>query len=241
MGGSRDVDPLRFLEGKTAWVTGGANGPGRIAAIALAKAGADIAIGTLLDLHHHWTPADLRRASTDDLDNVLDAIAITGSRGIGGHLDIRSEESVERFRSHVNGEVGPADILVNAARVSFPPQRPDHRVDEWQLVLDEYLNGTLRMIRSCIPVMSERRWGRIIGIPSLVNESVVDEAAVRSLQGGLQSLTRGIAVEATPLGIGCFTISLDQSTPDTLGELVASLCQASAMPLSGEEVTLSAA
>ena len=112
--------PEKFLAGRVAWVTGGATGIGRATAVALAQAGADIAIGSLPDSSVHRHCGLFPRPGAAEMEAAKAEIEATGARCFLSAFDLRSDQSVDDFHRGVVGAVGPVGILVNAAE--FAPR-----------------------------------------------------------------------------------------------------------------------
>jgi len=200
----------RYLEGRTAWVTGGASGMGRATALRLARAGADVAIGSLVlsqravalpDQNVH-TPPDERLAETKaELEKH-------GVRALAMPLDVCSNQSVEEFFHSPVRTFGKIDILVNAAGSSARKLMVDHPDDIWHRMIDTNLNGPYRTIKRCFPGMVERKWGRIVNIASTAaNIGYVRHSAYCASKSGLLGLTRCVALEGAEHGVSCNAIN----------------------------------
>ena len=200
----------RYLAGRVAWVTGGATGMGRAIALALAGAGADVAIGSLADTardavvagQNVYTPS----ARGDGPDPGRDPGP--GVRALARSLDVGSNASVDAFHQEARQALGPIDILVNAAGSSTRHLITDHPDDLWQRMLDTNLSGAYRTIKRCMGSMIERKWGRIINIASTAaTTGYVAHSAYCASKSGLLGLTRCVALEGAPHGISCNAIS----------------------------------
>jgi len=199
-----------WLKGKTAWVTGGASGMGRATALRLAKAGANVAIGSLVlsqrgialpDQNVH-TPVDERLAET------ARAIEAFGVAALALPLDVCSQESVERFHHETVRQLGPVDILINAAGSSARKLMLDHPDEIWHRMIETNLTGPFRTIRLCLPGMIERRFGRIINIASTAaNVGYARHSAYCASKSGLLGLTRCTALEGAEFGVTCNAIN----------------------------------
>jgi NAD(P)-dependent dehydrogenase (short-subunit alcohol dehydrogenase family) len=202
--------PDRYLSGRAAWVTGGASGMGRACAKALADAGADVAIGSLLaDAQGDVLPEQVVYLPTDS--ELADARAELGSRGArvyAASLDLRSDESVERFFSATVDAFGKVDILVNAAGTWGDQPMVGHPDEFWHRMIDVNLNGPYCTIRRVLPGMIERGWGRIVNVGSTAaTEGERHNAAYCAAKHGLLGLTRCVALESAPHGVTCNMVS----------------------------------
>src|SRR5262249_26030454 len=149
----------RYLTGKAAWVTGGASGMGRACAVALAKAGADVAIGSLLEgPGADVLPQQILYVPTaSELEEVRRELDGLGAGVYAAHLDLRSDESVDAFFAGALGAFGKIDILVNAAGTWGDESMIGHSDAHWHRMIDVNLNGPYRTIKRVFPGMVERR------------------------------------------------------------------------------------
>jgi NAD(P)-dependent dehydrogenase (short-subunit alcohol dehydrogenase family) len=127
------MNASQFLQGRVAMVTGGAKGIGKAMALAFARAGADVAIGS-------------RTAATQTA-----AASKLGVKGLAINVDVRSTESVQYFYETVVKTFGKVDILANSAGI-YPTHTTCGHPDElWHQVIDINLNGVYRTIKLCLP------------------------------------------------------------------------------------------
>lgn len=141
------------LTGKVALVTGASRGIGRAVAIALAEAGADIAVNY--------------RANRDEAESVVRSIAALGRRAFSVEADVAQPDQVQRLAAAVQHELGPVEILVNnagIARVQPIDQISEH---DWDEILDTNLKSCFLVTQAIVPAMRTRHWGRIINISSV--------------------------------------------------------------------------
>jgi 3-hydroxybutyrate dehydrogenase len=198
------------LSGKVAWVTGGASGMGRATALRLARAGADVAIGSLvlsqrgaaLPDQNVYTPAD------EALESTRAKIEALGARCLALALNVCAEESVQASYEAITSAFGRIDILVNAAGSSARKLIADHPDDIWHRIVDTNLNGPFQTIRRCFPGMVGRRWGRIVNFASTAaNVGYPRHSAYCASKSGLLGLTRAVALEGAPHGVSCNAIN----------------------------------
>lgn len=177
----------------TAVVTGGLVGMGQAIACALSANGVRVAIGA-------------RRG--DDPALKEEAQALMGPDTLVHPLDVRSEESVLAFREIVEAECGPVGILVNAAGVCIHQTVSGHTLQDWNDSIETNLTGPFLMMKSFMPAMMERGWGRIISIASTAARTAMpDQAAYCASKTGLLGLSRAAALEGAPHGVTCLTVS----------------------------------
>ncbi len=175
------------LAGRTAIVTGAGGGIGRAIAEHLAEAG--VAIGAV----------DRNSRTVDD---TASGIAASGGRSIAVRADVASPAEVEEAVRAVVRAFERVDILVNCAGI-YPLSRvPDMTVEEWQRVIGTNLTGAFLCSRQVLPLMVERRFGRIINICSgHAFRGGTGHAHYAASKAGLLGLTRALAKEMGPQGI----------------------------------------
>ncbi|HEU4703157.1 MAG TPA: glucose 1-dehydrogenase [Conexibacter sp.] len=177
------------LSGKRAVVTGASRGIGQATAVALANAGADVASIGLPD--------------PEGFAATTAAIEGAGRRALMVEGTTADAAAVEAFASRVEDELGPIDVWVNnAARLLVRPflEMPD---DEWHDVIATNLNGYYHGCRSALRRMVPRRAGRIVNVSSITaSQPISDLAAYIAAKGGVVGLTRALALEFGPQGIG---------------------------------------
>lgn len=200
----------KWLKGKTAWVTGGASGMGRATALRLGEAGANVAIGSLVQSQRSVALPDQNVHTPDDarLAETAAAIKATGVLAVARPLDVCSQESVDEFHMIAVRELGAIDILINAAGSSARKLMLDHPDDIWHRMIDTNLTGPFRTTRLCLPGMIERGFGRIINIASTAaNVGYARHSAYCSSKSGLLGLTRCTALEGAEFGVTCNAIN----------------------------------
>ena len=179
----RPTDVHMFdLTGRTAVVVGGTSGIGRVLALGLADAGADVV-------------ATGRRA--DRVDEVAQRDPERGRRTLPMPADVADVASLERLRDACLKELGGVHIMVYAAGVDAGAS-PTLDMDEadWDRILDTNLTGTLRACQVFGRPMVDARYGRIITIGSLSSfVGLFEVAAYAASKSGVAGLTRALAVE----------------------------------------------
>lgn len=200
----------RYLEGRVAMVTGGASGMGRAISLALADAGADVSIGSLMDNN----PAGVtdgevvHRPGKDALQRVSQEIAARGVNAHASDLDVCSSGACQTFYDETIQVFGRVDILANAAGITAEQSLCGHSERLWLKVMDVNVNGTFRMIRLVLPAMIKRGWGRIINIASTAaSVGAVTSGAYCASKAAVVGLTRCVAQEGAPHGVTCNAIS----------------------------------
>jgi NAD(P)-dependent dehydrogenase (short-subunit alcohol dehydrogenase family) len=177
------VDPYpRFdLVGQTALVTGAARGLGRAIALALADAGADVALG-------------LRRAGT--ADDVATEIKGMGRRVVEVAMDIRDLDQVRRAVDDTVAEFGRLDLLVNNAGLG--PENPAEAVTEedFDLTVDVNIKGTFFASQAAGRVMIRQGSGRIVNLGSQAGVVAIPTESVYCMtKAAVSHLTKCLALE----------------------------------------------
>jgi len=198
----------RFLSGRQAWVTGGVTGMGQAIALALAKAGADVAIGSLPSGAKLPEAAYAAQPSQAAIDAAANDIRACDVKGFARALDLRDEADVDAFHAEATKALGAFDILINAAGVSAQEAMVGHRTETWTAVLDINLNGCYRTIKRTLSSMIERRFGRIVNIASTAADvGFPGYSAYCASKSALLGLTRCVALEGAEHGVTCNVIN----------------------------------
>jgi len=179
-----------LLRGKAALVTGGRRGIGRAIALALADAGADLAIADIV-------------ADDGKLDGVAAEIKAMGRRCLAIKADISSLSDVQQMVRATTQKFRKIDILVNCAGVWIPGQTLIETSEaNWDKVIDTNMKGTYFCCREVGKVMVRRGGGNIINISSQVGLNPGMRAGAYSIsKAGIIMLTRQLALELADKGI----------------------------------------
>ena len=179
------------LEGKTALVTGASSGIGRGIAVALAEAGADIAINY--------------RSNEGGAEETARQVRACGRRAATFEADVGSPEAVEAMFRQLDASLGPIHILVaNAGHASTPKPLYETTWEEWERVLRSNLDGPFLCGREAARrMLANGIKGRIVNISSVHEEAcnLPNDGPYCVSKGGLRNLTRAMALELGPYGI----------------------------------------
>ena len=208
------------LEGRSALVTGGGRGLGRVMAEALAEAGASVCITSRL--------LDAALAAAAEVSSA------TGGRVVGIEGEVTSAEGVSRLVARAAEQFGPVDILVNNAGITIRGSAGDLSEADWDAVIDTNLKGVFLMSRALGPGMCARGWGRVINLSSmLATIGLPGRAPYASSKAGVVGLTRVLALEWAAAGVtvnaicpGPFSTDMNRqllSDPDTYAAFVQKL------------------
>jgi 3-oxoacyl-[acyl-carrier protein] reductase len=172
------------LTGKGALVTGASGGIGGAVARALHGRGASVALsGTRKD--------------------ALDALASElGERAHAVPADLGDAEAVAGLVGQAEAVLGSVDILVNNAGLTRDNLAMRMKDEEWQTVLDVNLTAAFRLCRAVMRGMMKRRWGRIVGITSVVGVTGnAGQANYAASKAGMIGLSKSLAQELASRGI----------------------------------------
>ncbi|MFO1056182.1 MAG: SDR family oxidoreductase [Dongiaceae bacterium] len=200
----------RYLSGRVAWVTGGATGMGRAIALALARRGAEVAIGSLMESERASVVREesVYLLSAAEMERTRQEIEDCGVRATALPLDVGSTASVQASFRAILERHGRIDILANAAGATARHRMIDHPDELWDRIINVDLTGAYRTIKLCLPGMVERRWGRIVNIASTAaNVGAIAHGAYCAAKTGLLGLTRCVALEGAPDGVSCNAIN----------------------------------
>jgi NAD(P)-dependent dehydrogenase (short-subunit alcohol dehydrogenase family) len=179
--------PAFDLRSKSAVVVGGTSGIGRVLALGLAAAGADVA-------------ASSRRS--EQVESVAAEIEGLGRHTIRVPCDVCDRGSLENLLSKSLESFGKVDILINSAGKIKRAPTLDFPEEAWRGIIETNLTGTLRACQIFGRHMLERNYGRIINIASLNSfVSLSEVAAYAASKAGVTALTKSLAVEWSKRGV----------------------------------------
>ncbi len=175
------------LEGKTALITGGAQGIGKEIAIKLASEGANIAISDInLELAKE-TAAEIAKSGCKTM-------------AVGGN--VANFDDCKNMLAECVEQLGQINILVNNAGITRDGLVMRIKDADWDLVIDVNLKGTFNCIKAAVRYMSKQRSGKIINIASVVGEmGNVGQANYSASKGGVIALTKTVAREFAARGL----------------------------------------
>jgi 3-oxoacyl-[acyl-carrier protein] reductase len=175
------------MQNRTAFVTGASRGIGRACALALADAGARVAVGAR-------SAAKLEEAATE--------IRAKGGEAYAVEIDMSSSESIRNAFAKCAKEFGPVDILVNNAAITKDGLALRMKEDDWDTVIRTNLSGSFFAIQQVLHGMMKERWGRVINIASVVGEmGNPGQANYVASKAGLIGLTKALAREVASRNI----------------------------------------
>jgi 3-oxoacyl-[acyl-carrier protein] reductase/pteridine reductase len=191
--------PTQLLNGKSALVTGGARRIGRAIAVALAGAGADVAI--------------TYRSSHAEALQTAREIESLGCRAVAIECDVRSEASVRSAIVMTTSQFGRLDIVINNAAVFEAVPLESISVDQWDAVFETNTRGPFLVAREALPHLRAVQ-GRIVNIGSLGGmHAWAGHAHYSASKAALHMLTQAMAKAFAPeVSVNCVApgwISMD--------------------------------
>jgi 3-oxoacyl-[acyl-carrier protein] reductase len=169
------------LNGKVALVTGASQGIGRETALALAEAGAKVAVAA---------------RSEEKLASLVQEIAGKGGEAFAVKMDVADAEQVKAGFKAVLEKFGKLDILVNNAAITRDGLAMRMKQEDWDAVIRTNLTGAHLCTQQALLTMMRARAGRIINIASVVAQmGNAGQANYVAAKGGLIGLTKAIAME----------------------------------------------
>jgi len=187
---------MNNLKGKVAVVTGARRGMGRTHALALAKAGAKVAV------------ADI---SLEECQRVVEEIAKQGGEAMAIKCDVSKKKEVDEMVKKIVKEFGKIDILVNNAGIAQFVPFLEMTEEEWDRTLDINLKGYFLCAQACVKEMAKQKSGVIVNIASVAMgqqgvgmSNIVHYCASK---GGIAGMTEALAVELAPYNIRVNAIS----------------------------------
>src|SRR5260221_6214567 len=172
------------LTGRRAWVTGASGGIGEAIALALHGQGATVAL------------SGTRVAVLEDLARRL------GSRAHPLAADLASAEGADTLIKAAETALGGLDILINNAGITRDGLLVRMKDEDWQQVLDVNLTAGFRLARASLRGMMKQRFGRIIGITSVVGATGnPGQANYAASKAGMAGFARALAQEVAARAI----------------------------------------
>jgi 3-oxoacyl-[acyl-carrier protein] reductase len=199
------------LSGRVALVTGGSRGLGRADALALARAGADVAIADIQlesdesgDAVRWGVLAQVARSQgLVYTEATVKQIGGLGRRSLAVKCDVTDREQVEAAVAQVAEELGPVEILINnAGTLDHTAQLPQQSPELWERDLRVNLTGAFNCCQAVWAGMREGGWGRIVNMASVAGTlGGFGQASYSTTKAGLLGLTKTLALEGARHGI----------------------------------------
>lgn len=199
--------PFR-LDGRRALITGGGRGIGRACALALAQAGAEVAVTS---------------RTVAQLEEVVDAVEALGGKALSIPADLATADGAASL-SEALASCWPdgADILVNNAAISpYVDAVENLQDDAWSEIFRVNLEGTVRVIRAVCAAMLTRKSGAVVNITSIGSVRALPRiAAYNASKGALAALTTTMAVEWAQRGVRVNAVAPAYIETDMTAEVI---------------------
>ena len=195
-----DATPARQrFTGKIALVTGGARGIGRECALALAREGADL---VLLDRCAQPATTLYEGSSSDDLTRTQEEIQGLGRHALTIQADVTKEAELGVAVSEALGRLGRIDILVCSAGIFTWGRLWELTEEQWDETIDVNLKGVWLTLKTVVPHMIERRYGRIVVLSSTAGlRGWAEVSHYAASKHGAIGLVRSLALEVGEYGV----------------------------------------
>ncbi len=175
------------LAGKVALISGGARGIGGATALLMAREGAAVVIGDILEVEGR---------------EIESQIAETGGQVSFLRLDVTSEEDWRNAVQFAVSNYGKLDVLVNNAGISSRTGVEETSEDSWDQVMDVNAKGVFLGTKAAIPAMRQAGGGSIINISSIYGiVGSATSAAYHASKGAVRIFTKSAAVQYASEGI----------------------------------------
>jgi 2,4-dienoyl-CoA reductase [(3E)-enoyl-CoA-producing], peroxisomal len=176
-----------LLDGQVALITGGATGIGYGIAELLSTLGAHVVLAS---------------RKRENLEAAVARLEGAGRMASAEQLDVRDADAVKATIQKVAAERGRIDLLVNNAAGNFYTPSESMSVNAWRSVIEIDLFGTFYCSQAVAPVMRAQGGGRIVNITMTLHYRGWPQMAhATAAKGGIDALTRTLAVEWAPAGI----------------------------------------
>lgn len=175
------------LQGKVALVTGAGRNLGKEIALAFAEAGADVAVTS---------------RTLPEIEKTAEEVREKGQKALAVLMDVTDFSQVQAVVQGIISEFGRIDILVNNSATRSHKSLLEISEKEWRGVIDTNLTGAFLCCKAVAPFMIRQGGGRIINISSRAGvRGRANLSAYCSSKGGLNQLTRALALELAPHNI----------------------------------------
>jgi 3-oxoacyl-[acyl-carrier protein] reductase len=192
------------LSAHVALVTGASRGIGAAVALALAEAGAAVAVNY--------------RERADDAEAIITRIKASGGRAIAVAADVSQAASVAALVEQVAAALGPIDILVNNAGVALVRGVDDLTEEDFDRTIAVNLKSAFLCTQAVLPAMRARQWGRIVNISSgAARGAGAIGVHYNASKAGLEGLTRGYAARLVKEGITVNAVAPSLIATDMMG------------------------
>ena len=202
------------LTRRIALVTGGSRGIGRAVAVALARAGCDVAI----NYHEH----------ADDARETVWAIEAAGRRPLAVQADVSRTDDVRLLAESVANRLGSVDVLVNNAGISRPRTLEEITIEDFDTTIAVNLRSAFLVTQAVLPSMRAKKWGRLIFVGSVAAQVggvvgphyAASKAGMVGLMHGYASLLAREGITANVIAPALIETDMVRNNPRARAELI---------------------
>jgi 3-hydroxybutyrate dehydrogenase len=215
-----------MLKGKTALVTGSTSGIGLATARALAHDGANVVLNGFGD-----------KTATEIIRTGIERDF--GVKARYSAADMSKPPEIADMVRATEKEFGALDVLVNNAGIQHVANIEDFPIEKWDAIIAINLSSSFHTIRTAVPGMRKRKWGRIINIASAHGlVASAQKVAYIAAKHGLVGLTKTVAVETANAGVTCNAICPGWVLTPLVQQQIDARAKASGKSVREEEIAL---
>jgi NAD(P)-dependent dehydrogenase (short-subunit alcohol dehydrogenase family) len=182
------------LENKVAIITGGCQGIGEAICYAYAREGAKVAVTDVQE--------------KEKIQKVVNEISRKGGIAKTFQCDVTKKDDCQALVKNVVSEFGTVDILYHAAGIMVNRPIEDYTEEEWDKTITVNLKGSFLMSQALVPLMKEKKTGKIIFTASIAAKTAFpDAAAYCASKGGVLMLMKAISSEIAKFGVNVNCVS----------------------------------
>jgi len=183
---------FKSLSGKTAIITGAAQGIGKEAARVMISYSCNVA---LIDIQK------------DKLEQTKKELSSSGAKVEVFAADISDKAAVDTAISSAHKHFGSIDILVNNAGILRDASLLKMEEKQFDQVIDVHLKGTFLLTQACVKIMSEKKYGKIINLSSVASRGNFGQTNYSAAKAGIIGMTKTWALELSRYGINVNAIA----------------------------------
>lgn len=175
------------MKNKISMVTGSSKGLGKVAALALARAGSDIAVCG---------------RNLDDINRTVEEIRALGRNAAGFVFDVTDKQSICQGADAILSHFGRIDVLLNNAGTNHRVPVLEYPEEQWDMILATNLKAYFLIAQAVVPQMIANGYGKVINMSSILGHvALPNQLAYASAKGGVEQMTKVMALEWAKSGV----------------------------------------